>query len=64
MIMSDQDTDGSHIKGLIINFIHSNKLNLFSIFILIKNYENADKNKVCNLSRVKTLARIYIWKPD
>lgn len=22
--MTDQDQDGSHIKGLIINFIHSN----------------------------------------
>ena len=24
MVMADQDQDGSHIKGLIINFIHHN----------------------------------------
>lgn len=22
MLMADQDTDGSHIKGLIMNFVH------------------------------------------
>jgi DNA topoisomerase II len=31
MIMSDQDTDGSHIKGLVINFIHSFWPSLFQI---------------------------------
>jgi DNA topoisomerase-2 len=38
MIMADQDQDGSHIKGLVINFIHHNwpsllKLNFLEEFI-------------------------------
>ena len=28
MVMADQDQDGSHIKGLVINFIHHNWPNL------------------------------------
>ena len=38
MIMSDQDTDGSHIKGLVINFIHHFWPSLFKIDGFIKQF--------------------------
>ncbi len=36
--MSDQDTDGSHIKGLVINFIHNFWPDLFRIDGFIKQF--------------------------
>jgi len=36
MIMADQDHDGSHIKGLLINFIHHNWPNLLKQNFLIQ----------------------------
>lgn len=38
MIMSDQDSDGSHIKGLIINFIHHFWPSLFKITGFLKQF--------------------------
>jgi DNA topoisomerase-2 len=35
MIMSDQDVDGSHIKGLVINFIHRK---YFDLLIILNSY--------------------------
>ena len=38
MIMSDQDTDGSHIKGLVINFIHNFWPSLFKMSGFVKQF--------------------------
>lgn len=38
MIMSDQDTDGSHIKGLVINFIHNFWPSLFKMRGFVKQF--------------------------
>ena len=41
MIMADQDSDGSHIKGLIVNLIHSTCTVLNSGYLFIMNISNS-----------------------
>ena len=41
MIMADQDSDGSHIKGLIVNLIHSTCTVLKSGYLFIMNISNS-----------------------
>lgn len=36
--MSDQDTDGSHIKGLVVNFIHYFWPSLFKMRHFLKQF--------------------------
>lgn len=38
MIMSDQDTDGSHIKGLVVNFVHFFWPSLFKLPRFLKQF--------------------------
>jgi 5S rRNA maturation endonuclease (ribonuclease M5) len=38
MIMADQDSDGSHIVGLLINFIHRESLNHFFSVIYYRTF--------------------------
>ena len=38
MIMSDKDTDGSHIKGLFVNFIHFFWTSLFQMKGFLKQF--------------------------
>lgn len=38
MIMSDQDTDGSHIKGLVVNFVHYFWPSLFKLRGFLKQF--------------------------
>lgn len=59
MIMTDQDQDGSHIKGLLINFIHHNwpsllRLNFLEEFI----------TPIVKVHFIRSYSYIYFWHVD
>lgn len=70
MIMADQDNDGSHIKGLVINFIHHYWPSLFALdgflqeFItpIVKARKGNSKNAEC--ISFYTLPQYETWKND
>lgn len=55
MIMTDQDVDGSHIKGLIINFISSKWPSLLGI----ENYISCLLTPIIKASKGKTIKNFY-----
>ncbi|KAI7729535.1 hypothetical protein M8C21_029263, partial [Ambrosia artemisiifolia] len=68
MIMADQDHDGSHIKGLLINFLHSFWPSLLKVpeFVLefITPIVKATNKKTKNVIAFYTMPEYEAWKEN